>query len=144
VSDDPRSETAGGAGLRSEALRFGLVGIAGTMVHVTVCLLVAASFTIRSELANLAGFLAAVLVSYVGHSQYTFGVKSEHRFQMPRFAALSLTGLLVSSAITWGVCTRFGGPIWLAMALTVVTVPTVTFIGAKFWVFASRQRMPDA
>jgi putative flippase GtrA len=124
--------------LRSEVPRFALVGIAATLVHVTAALVLARLVPVREELANIFGFFTAVMVSYFGHSYYTFGRNTAHGFQVPRFVVLSGLGLVVSTAVTWFTCTVFGGPLGLAMALVAVTVPGVTFVGMKLWVFAAR------
>lgn len=128
--------------VRHEVMRFIVVGGVAAFVHVTIALTLAANSAWREELINIIGFLCGATVSYIGHSQYTFGVNSEHSFQVPRFAVLSALGLLTSTFITWLVCTYFDGPIILAMALVVVIIPMITFVGMKLWVFAvSRQKM---
>jgi putative flippase GtrA len=127
--------------LRTEVPRFALVGIAATAVHVSAALVFAALVPVRGELANLFGFCCAVAVSYFGHSYYTFGVNTAHGFQMPRFAVLSGLGLLASTTVTWVTCTLFGGPLVLAMALVAVTVPAISFIGMKLWVFTASRRV---
>lgn len=120
-------------------VRFLAVGGGVTAIHVIVCLIVAGEFDFKPEVANFVGYTCAVMVSYLGHSFYTFDSKNAHTFQVPRFAFLSLMGLLVSSLITYVVCTTLGKSLFTAMVITTFTVPLVTYIGAKFWVFSKSE-----
>lgn len=126
--------------LNKEIVRFLFVGGLSTMIHVVSCLFAAHEFNFRPELANLVGYLCAVMASYIGHSFFTFKASDAHAFQVPRFIVLSLTGLFASSLITYVACTILGKSLLTAMVITTFTVPLVTYIGAKFWVFSQSER----
>jgi putative flippase GtrA len=119
-----------------QALRFAAVGLAATAAHAGVALAAAAVFGLAPLLANLAGYLAAVLLSYLGHARLTFGTRGGHARRAPRFAAVSLGGLLLSAAITSVVCGALGGSLALAMACVTLVVPAASFLANRRWAFA--------
>lgn len=124
----------------AQAIRFSGVGILGTLCHVLVAFAASAMLPVTALVANFVGFSAAVALSYVGHARFTFDVAANHSAHLPRFAASALVGLLVSSLITLIVHDIYGGPFWAALGLTAITVPPVTFVVLKLWVFAPDKR----
>lgn len=129
----------GSSAIGPQALRFAAVGLAATAAHAGVALAAASTFGLAPLLANLAGYLAAVSLSYGGHARLTFGGRGGHARRAPRFAAVSLGGLLLSAAITALVCGPLGGSLGLAMACVTLVVPTASFLVNRRWAFA-----PDA
>nr|WP_282569285.1 GtrA family protein [Aliiroseovarius sp. S1339] len=118
-------------------MRFIGVGGLATFTHVAVAS-IAFQFLATAEMrANFVGFCAAVLVSYMGHSRFTFASVDAHKGQFGRFLFVALTGLGASSAIVWLVNSS-GGGFYLSMALVAVLVPMTTFLAMKFWVFSNR------
>ncbi|SEM90549.1 Putative flippase GtrA (transmembrane translocase of bactoprenol-linked glucose) [Loktanella fryxellensis] len=117
-----------------QARRFAGVGAIATLVHVGVALLATHLLALLPLLANLAGFIAAVAVSYAGHARYTFRVGQPDRRHLRRFMALSLVSLAVSSLVT-ALWTRNGGQMWQGMALVAATVPAVSFLVSRLWIF---------
>ena len=115
--------------------RFSSIGVLSTVLHVCVALLAESVLGFSGISANTAGFIAALLFSYVGHSNFTFNVPISHGFHLPRFIATALIGFGLSTAIVWLAHERAGSPFWLAMALVAISVPAMTFLMLKLWVF---------
>ncbi|MDM7933606.1 GtrA family protein [Tabrizicola sp.] len=118
--------------------RFVGVGGLATVVHVLCALVLRHLLAISDQQANLAGFSAAVLVSYVGHARFTFGVEMRSGPQFLRFVFLSLFGLATSSGTVWVVSSHLGFSFATAMAAVAVLVPGMTFLVLRFWVFDGR------
>lgn len=112
------------------------VGLLATLLHVTVALMAEAIWNVSPRLANLLGFAVAVGLSYLGHALATFGNPAGHAVQIPRFVALSLAALALSTGITVLVCSVLDGPFLVAQAAVAATVPFLTFVVSRFWVFA--------
>lgn len=121
--------------------RFAGVGAIATAVHVLVAMLAAEGFGWAPQIANFAGFAAAVTVSYLGHGRFTFGTRLEHRTHAPRFLISAGLGLGLSGLITQVIAVWFAAPFALAMAVVAVAVPMSSFLLFKFWVFTEPQ--PD-
>ena len=119
---------------------FVVVGVAATGCQVGVTLAAQRWLGAGPILASLVGYAAAVGVSYLGNSRFTFRRPALHGPQFVRFATISLTGLGINLATVY-VCTHaLGWPLWLAMAPVVMVVPASTFLMSKFWAF----RVPSA
>lgn len=118
-------------------VRFNLVGVISTIAHVSVALAIEALGLAPAILANLFGFFAAFLISYFGHSKFTFHARLEHKTHLPKFLTIALIGLAVSSFITLNAHYRMGYSFVLTMAIVGIVVPIFTFLSLKLWVFAT-------
>jgi len=119
----------------SQIVRFGCVGILATGVHYGVAL--AVSLVASPYVGNLAGYCAAVGVSYTGHRRFTFRIEPEaaaHGRRLPRFLATSLSALLLSQLVL-AATTAIGWPEAIALAAAVLTKPPYTFLLHRIWVF---------
>ncbi|MFQ1700811.1 GtrA family protein [Loktanella agnita] len=119
-----------------QILRFGLVGVLATALHVAVALTCAQLFGMRAQFANFTGFATSVFFSFVGHSRVTFALPQTQIDFFPRFVAAALIGLATSTAITHLVVSELGQPFWLAMVAVVIAVPALSFSLMKGWVYA--------
>jgi len=112
--------------------RYGLVGLAAAAIHATVLVLMAK--LIPFWLSNLSGFLAASLVSYLGHALYTFrsettGQRFARRWLLLQFSVnVSVSALLPLALSPWASL-----PI-----TTVMLVFTPTLLNALIWSRAAR------
>lgn len=120
-----------------QLLSFGSVGMLATLAHVAVAYLLLTGTSINPYLANLAGFLSAVGISFIGNARLTFGYSENWWPAFARFAVVSLTSLGLTSAILAVVEAR-GLAYWTYVLATLAIVPVLTFMLSKFWVFASR------
>ena len=114
---------------------FAVVGVTATACQVGVSLAAQRWLGLGAIAASLVGYAAAVGVSYLGNSLFTFRRPALHGPQFARFATISLTGLAINLGIVW-VCTHpLGWPLWLALVPVVLVVPASTFLMSKFWAF---------
>lgn len=127
-----------------QIVRFLMVGVGATLVHYLVAL-AAARFLVPQipYLANLAGFLVAVGVSYFGHLRFTYRVAhddSHHRRRLPRFVVTAVSGLVFSQLVLAFVTEAARLPLWLGLAIAAAAVPAVTFVLGRLWVFRAMGR----
>ena len=126
-----------------QILRFGGVGIMATVVHVVVAMLMHGTVGLAPVPANFAGFTGALLLSYLGHARYTFGVGPGDGGQFLRFLFVALVGLATSTGTVWVLDTRLGVDFGVSMAVVAVLVPAVTYLALRFWVFAQASDAGD-
>jgi putative flippase GtrA len=79
-------------------LRFCLVGVANTGVHMLIVLALAELLHWPPDWANVSAFICANLFSYAINSRWTFASMQGDRTRYLRFLAVSLTGLAISWA----------------------------------------------
>lgn len=122
----------------AQLVRFAGVGGLATAVHVLVALLVQAALPVSAQGANLAGFGAAVVLSYLGHARVTFGVSARSGPQVLRFVVLSGLGLATSSATVWLMTTKLGASFGAAMVAVAILVPAASYLAMRLWVFSHK------
>ena len=115
---------------------FALVGALATAAHVGLALLANTRLGGQPMVANLVGYVGAVLVSYAGNARLTFGRRIADRAQFLRFSVVSLAGLGLGQAITYIATDAMGLPFQVALAAVVLIVPVFTFVASRLWAFA--------
>lgn len=113
---------------------FGVIGVLATATHYAVALFSHEYLSISLYLANLAGYLCAVTVSYHGHGKITFQ-HAMGRAVFIRFTVMSVTIILVSEVILV-VLERYAETSHrLALLAVVLSIPVLSFFLSKLWVF---------
>lgn len=113
---------------------FGVVGVLATATHYLVALFSHEYLSVSLYLANLIGYLCAVMVSYHGHGKVTFQHAMGHRVFM-RFAVMSVTTFALSEILLL-VLERYAGISHrISLLAVVLSIPLLSFLLAKLWVF---------
>lgn len=132
--------------LSREALRqlvvFGLVGIAATVTHYLIALGSHEGMGFSLYVANLAGYVCAVGVSYFGHGLLTFRVRLTPGV-LGRFIVVSITTFLASEVILAGLQTGLKLPHRVSLAVVVLTIPLISFLLNKLWVYRNPEQRTD-
>lgn len=116
-------------------LIFGLVGVGASVVHVAVAWAAMHALASPALGANLMGFGAAFIWSYLGHYHLTFRTKTGHVAAFGKFAAVALAGFAINSAVVLAWQWVFGtASIW-AIVLGVGLAAGAVFLASNFWAF---------
>lgn len=113
---------------------FGVVGVSATLTHYFVALFSHEWAQVALYYANIMGYCAAVAISYFGHGKLTF----RRELNWPvflRFAIVSLTTLGLSELILLALETWLAVSHRISLAVVVCTIPVITFLLSKLWVF---------
>jgi putative flippase GtrA len=132
----PRASLPMAAGLR-QLSTFCAVGTMAAAVHYTVVLgLVPLGLVALAS--NVVGFLAAFIVSYLGHDAWTFPSRSERsrRATLHRFFRVAITAFVVNETLFWALLRWTRIPYQLALALVLLVVAGGTYVISKHWAFA--------
>jgi len=119
-------------------IRFGMTGIIATLTHVAVFVLLIETGLLRPVYAAIPAFLSALGVSYTMNYRWTFRADGPHRTVLPRFVAVSVTGLLLNLVITYLVVDVWSFPYLFALLAVVIFIPLSTYLLSRFWVFSRR------
>ena len=116
---------------------FVLVGASAALTHMAVFALVLILVpTLWPELANVAGFLVAFLVSFVGHRRLSFQDADTSLLQsFMRFAATAVAGFVTNEAVFIALFRVLELPTWLALIGGIVVSAVQTFVLSRFWAF---------
>ena len=116
---------------------FVLVGASAALTHMavfTVVLLLVP--TLWPEIANVAGFLVAFLMSFVGHRRLSFQDAGTSVMQsFVRFAATAVAGFATNETVFIVLFRVLVLPTWVALISGIVVSAVQTFVLSRFWAF---------
>jgi len=115
-------------------VRFGLVGIAATLVYLLVSL-VLLDLGVAPRATNLAAFAAGTVASYFGHYFFTYRADDSHLKLGGRFAAVTAGLALLCVALHQAALWLGAGPRGAALFVT-LAYPPLSFALNHFWAFA--------
>lgn len=115
---------------------FGVVGVSATLTHYFVALFCHELGQIEIYYANVLGYCAAVAISYFGHGKLTFRRQLSMAVFL-RFAVVSLTTLGFSELLLLALEHGLALSHRISLAVVVCTIPVITFLLSKLWVFKS-------
>lgn len=111
--------------------RFAVVGLLATAVHLAVATFL---FWILPQaltvVVNSLSFAVAFVVSFVGHSRFTFGAKGSSL----KFLVTSLLGLCVNNGVAVSIA-WFTDQKLLAIYIGTLTAPVFVYLLSSRWVF---------
>jgi putative flippase GtrA len=121
--------------LTREVVGFLVIGIIGTVIHVSVGLSVNSLLKVSPLTANVIGYTSAFTFSYFGNSAATFGRSARDLPQFVRFMTVSLAMFGLNEAIVFAGLTYAHLPYKLALVPALTIVPVVSFLVSKVWAF---------
>lgn len=112
---------------------FGLVGASAAVVHLGTVWLLVAQLELVPLLANVLGFCAAFVVSFVGHHQRTFASHAAPVSQaLPRFFMVALLGFACNEVL-YALLLHLGMEYRFALFLVLVAVAGMTWLLSRYW-----------
>ncbi len=124
-----------------QIVRYGVVGLGVNMAQAAVYWLLAARVGLHSQLANLAGYIVAVMLGYVLHGRFTFadpereGGAAAHAARGARFIAVSLVSLALNALWVWLTVSWMRWPTWAPIPAMLFVTPAIVFLLNRRWVF---------
>jgi putative flippase GtrA len=121
-----------------KVVRFGVVGVANTMIDFAVLNLLLALFGVTRGwplvLCNAAAFLGASLNSYFLNKKWTFAQKARASLrQYLVFLALALGGLAINSVVLYLLATGLSRPSWLSPTLWINVAKAAATVASLVW-----------
>jgi len=131
---------------RKEVFRFGIVGLLATGVHGLVYTQCVGPLHASALIANSWGFCCGFLVSFAGHSYWTFARRIARRRNTRmflRFLLVALMGYLSNSGMTWLLVDHWHLPPNSALAGILFVTPFFVFLASRHWAFGERREAPS-
>ncbi len=123
--------------LRHRFLRFAVVGVIATAIHVSVFSLCIEILHIDPVPANALAFVIALLAGFTLNRRWTFAAHAAHA-RLWRYAVAALIGLGVNSVIMYGTTDVAHWSPYVGLVLALLVVPPLTFAMNQYWVFRPR------
>lgn len=118
-----------------EILRFGSVGVVGTLVHGGILIGLVERLNLDPVYANLIAFSMAFITSYLGHYYWTYRSRESHRSTALKFGITAVSGLLANYAIFHVMVDWLAFNYLWAFAAVVILIPAGTYLLHKTWAF---------
>ncbi|MBC7940451.1 MAG: GtrA family protein [Chitinophagaceae bacterium] len=118
-------------GATHQLAAFALVGLANTLIHLVVVMLLVEQAGLAAVPANGLAFAVANGFSFWANGRYTFR-SAPTRWRYARFLGVSLTGLALSlAASAWAA--RMHWHYLAGVALTFLLLPLLSFAAHRWW-----------
>lgn len=120
----------------AEILRFGVVGVCATLVHLGLLRLGVDRLGLPAVVATGIAFCVAVAVTWTGQTLWVFPGVRRGPAQAARFGVSVIAGLLGNMAIMALAVNVLHLPFEWGFAAGLIVVPAATYVLNKIWVFA--------
>ncbi len=120
--------------------RFALVGLSATALYAVLALFLGALMRddAGQAAASLLAYATAAIFSYCAHRVFTFASNGAYRFEIPRFAALTLSGVAISFIVPLVLSQWLLLPMIVPVAVVCVVIPLLNYVALDRWVFGGR------
>ena len=121
-----------------QIVRYGLSGLFITACQAVIYWTLAALVGWHPQLANVTGYVAAVMIGYVTHSLFTFrdqGSDGNHAARGFKFVAVSLLSYALNALWVFLCVTHMRWPEWSPIPAMLFITPAVVFGLNRQWVF---------
>jgi len=127
-----------------QVCRFGVVGLAATLIHVTVFTALVHFRVFQPLLSNIVAFFPAFVLSFQSHYRWTFrcdpNAERLHRaWVLVKFLGVALLGLAFNSLWVYLVVDVFQVEYYYTNLFIIFVTPGILFILNKFMVFKNIQ-----
>ncbi len=120
-----------------ELARFGIVGVAATLIHLSIALYLDSTTSINIFVINTLAFLCAFGMSFFGHYFWTFKSNAPKLKALIKFFSVALSGLMASSVMILMLIWAGLESDMLKLTISILIIPAVTYVVGKFWAFKS-------
>ena len=122
------------------AVWFLAVGGAATLVHWAVVVALVEGITARPLPANVAGWLVAFCVSFLGHHKLSFrGHQAPAAAAAWRFFIVSASGFMLNQLAYAVLLAKTDLSYALLLGLVLAGVSLATYVASRWWVFSHRR-----
>jgi putative flippase GtrA len=123
-------------GYIGKVLRYGIVGVIGTVTHFSVLVILVELFNQSALLSSSIGFIVTVLISFVLNSKYTFKQGKDHNhIKFMKYAIVSCTGFLLNYVMMYTFVEILSFHYSIAQGFVVIVLPISNFLLNNYWTF---------
>ena len=117
-------------------LRYAVVGIIGTLTHVSLVVLLVELANISPTLSTALGFIVVLIISYFLNRFWTFEKQNDrHLIDFIKYTLVSLFGLGLNVGIIFTTVEVLHWWYVYGLALVTLVIPVCNFLLNKYWVF---------
>jgi len=119
-----------------QIIRFAIIGIMASAWHFMMVYLLVSQLQQHPLIANIFAFFSAFLISYFGHSLWTFKEKKHnHNHVIKKFFLVAVFGFILNEGGYFLLLSFTSFSYLLSLLIVLLVVPLITFIMSKYWAF---------
>ena len=126
------------AALAGKGWKYGIVGVLGTALPFAALVALVELSGVHPVPASVAGFVLVLVVSFLLNRSWTFAVRDAGSTAFVKYAAVSVTGLLLNTGIMYAAVELLHWKYWIGQLLVVLVVPPCNFLLNALWTFGKR------
>jgi len=126
--------------LRRQFQRYLIVGALGTGVHLVILALCVEWLGMGATGGAVAGFIGALLVSYILNHRWAFDSSRAHTSSLWRYALVSVSGLALNTAMVSAMVNYLQWWYFTAQLSVIWIVPISNFILNRYWTFGTNAK----
>lgn len=115
--------------------RFSFIGLITTGFYFILTNIILFFGLAQTIVASNFSYILCIVISFLGHSNFTFSVKSFEIYQFKKFLTLSIIGLIISNFIIILNTQLFYLSSFLVIFTITLIIPIINFFALKYWVF---------
>jgi len=118
----------------NQFIKYGLVGIVGTLIHTGTLVILVERWNMSPYLASIMGFTLSLIISYFINLKWTFK-NNNNLSTFIKYITVSLSGLFLNMAIMYIFVHLLNVWYVIAQIVTVIIVPISNYSFNKYWAF---------
>lgn len=128
--------------LRRQFHRYLIIGALGTGVHLGILTVCVEWLDMNATTGAVAGFIGALLVSYLLNHRWAFDSSRPHTSALWRYALVSVSGLVLNTAMVNALVNYMQWWYFTAQLSVIWIVPISNFILNRYWTFSESAKLP--
>ncbi|TBL69298.1 GtrA family protein [Paenibacillus thalictri] len=126
--------------MRLRMLKYGVVGLLGTLLHFALLYVLADAFRMEPVLASAIGFVIVLFVSYALNKYWTFQSSETGIGSFVKYTVVSVAGLLLNIGVMYTAVHILQWHYLIGQSLVILVVPCSNFIFNYYWTFRQQRR----
>jgi putative flippase GtrA len=114
------------------------VGLAGTLAHYALLMLLVEALAVPAVAASIAGALLGATVNYYLNHRYTFKSSASHIATAPKFFVIAGFGFVLNGAVMWVAVDKLAVHYIVGQVVASLIVLLWNFLGSRIWVFQDK------
>lgn len=116
-------------------IRFGLIGLLSTAVHITIVWLLLMFASVHPTFANTLAFLTAFCVSFIGNYLWTFRSPGNPKRAVFRFFLIAFGGFIINTMILLFLLQANWFSVGLSTVVAASAIPALNYCLSRLWAF---------
>jgi len=126
--------------LTRQFTRFALVGALATVCHLGMLTLLVEVLGQDPLPASIAGFILAVVLSYIFNCRWTFDAGGSHKKYFPKYMLTCIVGFMLNISIMYVTVVLWQWWYINGQLTALCVVPITNFLLNRYWVFGNKDK----